>query len=292
MPPASDERLRLDALMAEVRAAFVRAGIDTPGFDARLLIGGLLDISPTAMITGGDALVPAGDVARVREAVGQRIAGRPVHRILGWREFYGHRFALSPATLEPRPDTEVLVEAAIAEVRNIMAAKAACLIADLGVGTGAICLSVLAEVPGCRCIGVDRSPEAVETARANAEALGLSDRYDVRVGDWFDGIDGLFDLILSNPPYIPSAEIEGLSLDVRKSDPALALDGGGDGLDAYRAIARTSGGRLAPGGALMLEIGQGQEEDVAALFVAEGYGFAAKHADLGGIDRVLVLRKH
>ena len=165
------------------------------------------------------------------------------------------------------------------------------LIADLGVGTGAIGLSVLAEVPGCRCIGVDRSSEAVKTARANAEALGLSDRYEVREGDWFDGIESVFDLILSNPPYIPSADIEGLSLDVRISDPALALDGGGDGLDAYRAIARTSKDRLASGRAVMLEIGQGQAEDVTALFEAQGYRFAGKHADLGGIDRVLVLRK-
>ena len=291
MQPATDQGLSLDTLMAEVRTAFSKAGIETPGFDARLLIGGLLDMSPTTMITGGDATISADDVARVRQAAEQRMAGRPVHRILGWREFYGHRFALSPATLEPRPDTEVLVEAAVAEAKKIMAEKGECLIADLGVGTGAIGLSVLAEGPGCRCIGVDRSSEAVKTARANAEALGLSDRYEVREGDWFDGIESVFDLIVSNPPYIPSADIEGLSLDVRISDPALALDGGGDGLDAYRAIARTSKDRLASGRAVMLEIGQGQAEDVTALFEAQSYRFAGKHADLGGIDRVLVLRK-
>lgn len=283
--------MRLDMLLAEVRSQFAHAGIEAPGFDARLLIGGLLDLSPTTMITGGDGELPAHDVARVRQAARERLAGRPVHRILGWREFYGRRFTLSPATLEPRPDTEVLVEAAIAEVKTVIAQKGECLFADLGVGTGAIGLSVLAEVPGSRCMGVDRSAEAVATARANAESLALSDRYEAREGDWLEKIDAVFDLILSNPPYIRSADIGALSKEVREADPLLALDGGGDGLEAYRAIARTVGGRLSSGGAVMLEIGQGQGADVTAIFEASGYTFSTELTDLSGIDRVVVLRK-
>jgi release factor glutamine methyltransferase len=291
MPPAADGGMRLDALVTETRQTFSAAGIEAAGFEARLLIGGLLDVSDTAMITGGDRDIPPDDVARLRQAVSERIDGRPVHRILGWREFYGRRFALSPATLEPRPDTEVLVEAAIDEVRSIVEQTGECLFADLGVGTGAIGLSVLAEVPASRCIGVDVSSEAVETARANATSLGLDDRYEVREGDWLTGIETVFDLILSNPPYIRLGDIGGLAREVRDADPHLALDGGDDGLDAYRAIARKAVDRLCSGGAVMLEIGQGQDPDVIAIFEAYGYKFVSKHADLGGVYRVLVLRK-
>lgn len=291
MPPEADGGLPLDALLSETRRAFAAAGIEASGFEARLLIGGLLGISSTAMITGGDQAVPAQDVARVRQALSERLGGRPVHRILGWREFYGRRFALSPATLEPRPDTEVLVDAAIAEVRAIVAREGGCLFADLGVGTGAIGLSVLAEAPGSRCIGVDRSAEAVETARSNAVSLGLADRYEARKGDWLSDVDSIFGVILSNPPYIRHSDIEGLSIEVRSSDPHLALDGGEDGLDAYRAIAVSAWDRLAKGGAVILEIGRGQGADVRAIFETRGYNFTAKYADLSGIDRVLMLRK-
>lgn len=278
----------LGTLLGEARTAFRAGGLATADLDARLLVGGLLEVTTTALLTRADAPVTDMDAAQVRSAIEERLNGRPVYRILGFREFYGQRLILSPETLEPRPDTEILVEAALPHVHAFIAATGECSIADLGIGTGAIGLALLAEAPGSTCLGIDCSAEAVATALTNAAALGLEARYRAMQGDWLSGVDERFDIIVSNPPYIVSSEIDHLSIEVRLHDPRAALDGGGDGLDAYRAIAGQVEDHLKPGGVVVMEIGEGQSSDVTAIFAAAGYKLTSSSADLSKIERVLV----
>ena len=214
-----------------------------------------------------------------------RRAGRePVSRILGEREFWSLRFSLAPDTLDPRPDSETVVEAALDWCGE---RPGPLRVLDLGTGTGCLLLAVLESRPEATGIGTDIAAGAVAEAARNAAALGLSDRASFRRADWDAGIAGRFDLILSNPPYIPTPEIGGLEPEVTSWDPKAALDGGADGLDAYRRIAPAAAGRLAPGGAAFLEIGAGQEEPVEAIMAAEGFSRFVRKADLGGNVRCL-----
>tara|TARA_R110002020_G_scaffold143828_4_gene316453 strand:- start:136 stop:1047 length:912 start_codon:yes stop_codon:yes gene_type:complete len=270
-----------------LRAAFRAADLETADLDARLLAAGITGVEPHRLATGGDAALNATQRQRLDQAARDRLNGMPVHRILGAREFYGLTLALSPATLEPRPDTETLIDAVLPFIRLTVAAKGSCRIADLGIGTGAIGLALLAECHEARCLGIDVSADAVATALANARSLGLSERYEAVTGDWFGGIEARFDLIVSNPPYIPTADLASLARDVIEHDPMLALDGGPDGLSAYRPIAAQASGRLEVGGLVAVEIGIRQKDPVAALFVACGFELAGVRADLGGVDRVL-----
>lgn len=273
-----------------VRAAFRAAGLDTADLDARLLAAKAMGIEPHQLITGGSAAIGAIQRERLMQAAWDRLGGKPVHRILGAREFYGLTLGLSPATLEPRPDTETLVDAVLPFVRTTVTLKGSCRIVDLGIGTGAIGLALLSECPEARCLGIDVSADAVVAAVENARSLGLLARYTALTGDWLSGIDDRFDLIVSNPPYIPTADLAFLSREVTDHDPLLALDGGLDGLSAYRVIAAQAADRLADGGLLALEIGIGQRDAVTGLFVARGFEFAGAIADLGGVDRVLLMK--
>ena len=274
-----------------LRAAFRSAGIETADLDARLLAAGVAGVEPHQLLTGGDAALAADARQGMAAAARDRLNGMPVHRILGAREFYGLPLKLSAATLEPRPDTETLVDAVLPLVRSIAEAKGGCSIIDLGAGTGAIGLALVAQCSGARCLGVDISAEAVATALDNTRALGLGDRYTATVGDWLAGIEARFDLIVCNPPYIPTADLPALAREVRDHDPLLALDGGPDGLDAYRVIAAQVPERLEEGGYVALEIGAGQRLPVAALFAAAGFREAGVFADLGGVDRVLLFNR-
>lgn len=275
------------ALLAALRRAFSDRGIETAGFDARLLVGGILGLDATAVLTGTDRVVSDDQAAAVRAAMGERLAGRPVHRILGAREFHGLDLRLSPETLEPRPDTETLVEVALAAVAACVAAKGECRVLDLGIGTGAVGLAIIAACGEATCLGVDIAPGAVATATENAVRLGLSGRYQAQVGDWFEGISGQFDVIVSNPPYIRSRDIHGLADEVRLHDPLAALDGGPDGLDAYRAIASGAQARLRAGGAVFVEIGIGQTDDVSRLFAASGLARTGVFKDIASMERVI-----
>lgn len=270
-----------------VRTAFRAAKLETADLDARLLVTGLTDLEPHQLATCGETALGMAHRRRLAQAVVERIEGRPVHRILGAREFFGLRFGLSPATLEPRPDSETLVDAVLPHVRARIAQTGRCRIADLGIGTGAIGLALLAQCPQADCLGVDISGEAVATAQTNAQALGLTARYRACTGDWLGGIDECFDLIVSNPPYIPSAEVASLSREVAEHDPRLALDGGDDGLDAYRKIAAQAPERMVDCAIMALEIGFGQAADVTSLCVAAGFERTGVYVDLGGVDRVL-----
>jgi len=278
--------VRLDRLVVDVRARFSKAGIAEPAQDARVLVTGLLDLSPTDLIARGDRVLDARSLSLVEDGVRQRLAGRPVYRILGWREFYGRRFSLSEDTLEPRPDTETLVDAAIDVARRFIGQQQVCRIADLGVGTGAVGLSVLAELPQCTCLGIDIAPGALKTARTNAEALGVSKRYELQQGNWLVGVEGVFDIILSNPPYIERATVTKLAREVGEHDPVVALDGGKDGLDAYKAIAAQAGARLSEKGVVLVEMGIGQGPHIAEIFNRLEFRQTVSLRDLAGIERV------
>lgn len=281
----------LARLVTESRDRLTAAGIEHAALDARHLVSGLLGLSLTDVVTRGRDPVSEADIARVRAAVERRVAREPVYRILGEREFFGLPLKLSRETLEPRPDTETLVDRMIPHLRRFVAVKGSCRILDLGTGTGAICLALLSAVLEARGTATDISLDALETARANADALGLSGRFQALASNWFEKVEGRFDAIVSNPPYIRSSVVAELEPEVRLYDPAAALDGGDDGLDAYRAIALHAGHHLETNGVIGLEIGFDQREAVTALFHAENFRLREEAKDLGGNDRVLIFER-
>jgi release factor glutamine methyltransferase len=274
--------------MAEARRRFEAAGLADPATDARVLICGLLDLSATALLLDGDKTVAADRAARVEEAIVRRLAREPVYRILGRRDFYGLDLALSEGTLEPRPDTEILVDVILPHLRTMVAAGLKPKIVDLGTGTGAIALALLQECPEAEAIGIDISEDALKTAAANAERNGLSSRFTTRAGPWFERTSERFDLIISNPPYIRSDVVVGLEPEVTKFDPMAALDGGADGLEAYRAIATEALEHLEDHGLVGMEIGFDQRDDVTQIFEEAGFSLLEERRDYGGNDRVLV----
>jgi release factor glutamine methyltransferase len=239
------------------------------------------------MARGGDDV--GDDVARAFERlVARRVAREPVSRIVGAREFYGRLFRVTADVLDPRPDTEILVEAVLAR----MPQDAALRMLDLGTGSGAIILSLLAERPMATGVAVDVSPAALAVAAQNAECLGVAARFAAIEGAWFQNVSGVFDVIVSNPPYIEAGDIPRLTQDVRDYDPHLALDGGADGLVCYRAIAQGAAAFLAPGGVLAVEIGAGQARDVEAIFNQNGFFLEKAHEDLGGHLRCLIFNRN
>jgi release factor glutamine methyltransferase len=280
----------LSDLHRRARSRFAEAGIADAATDARVLVAEITGTSRADLLARPDLQIEADAEARVAAALSRRVAHEPVHRILGWREFHGLRLSLSPSTLEPRDDTETLVEAVLPFVRATARREGSCRILDLGTGTGAIALALLAEEPRASAVGADVSEEALRTARANAQACGLAGRFSGVRSDWFDKIDGRFHVIASNPPYIESEAIETLQPEVRLFDPRAALDGGADGLDAYRAIAAGAAGHLVDGGRIALEIGYRQKVPVEALFSGAGYRLSQALRDLGGNDRVVVFQ--
>jgi release factor glutamine methyltransferase len=281
----------IDSLLSEVRAALRAADFDDPAQEARILVGGLLDLDAVGLMSRGREAVPADIASIVRAALARRLAREPLYRILGARAFYGLTLALSPGTLEPRPDTETLVEAMLPHARAAVVRLGQCRILDLGTGTGAICLALLDAVPEATGVGVDLSGDALATAAANAERHGLSDRFTTVASNWLENVEGRYDIIVSNPPYIRSGIIETLDPEVRLHDPALALDGGADGLDAYRIIARDSAAFLEHPGVVGVEIGFDQKESVTDVFVQQGFVSLDFLRDLAGNDRVLVFRR-
>jgi release factor glutamine methyltransferase len=280
--------MKLAALLAEARASLAASGIDDPNLDARLIVEHFSATTQVDAIGRPDIPVGAEAVDSIRLAIARRAAGEPVHRILGFREFYGLRLNLSSETLEPRPDTETLVDAVLPHLRQLAATVGACRILDLGTGTGAIALALLAEVPEATAVGADISADALATANRNAKENGLSGRFQTVQSDWFEKISGSFHVIVANPPYIPSEELKTLQDEVRNFDPARALDGGADGLDAYRMIAAQAKVYLKAAGRLAVEIGHTQREAVRRLFEAAGFRIVEARKDLAGRDRVLV----
>jgi release factor glutamine methyltransferase len=231
-------------------------------------------------------IVPPDVAARFASFTQRRRKSEPVSRILGNREFYGRSFQVTPDVLDPRADTETLIGAVLG-----LNGKGPLRILDLGTGSGAIAVTLLAELPEATAVASDLSAAALSVAKGNAEALGVAGRVSFVQTNWLEGIDGRFDLIVSNPPYVPLGDIAGLAPDVREFDPPRALDGGPDGLEAYRRIAGDAGGHLAPKGHVILEIGAGQENAVNNLLKAQGFVRESRHFDLSGHVRCLVFHK-
>ena len=275
-----------DSLTSLLSLASARLkGSDTPKLDARLLLQAAAGLSREDLILGPDRPLTAEQLARFESFIARRERHEPVSRILGEREFYGRAFRVTPDTLDPRPDTETIIDAAL----PLMPQGARLL--DLGTGTGAIAITLLAERPDASGVATDLSPAALAVAGENARSLGVADRLALREGSWFAPVDGRFDIILSNPPYIPSGDIAGLAPDVRNFDPSLALSGGTDGLDPYRLIATGAAAHLAAGGHVLVEIGAGQADDIEAIFAGAGFRRAGRHRDLGGHDRGLAFNR-
>lgn len=271
-----------EALRAAIQALREAAVEDAPR-DARILLAHAMDLP-------GDRLTLhlADEMTEVQAstydaAIAARAARQPVSQIIGQRLFWGQSFRVTRDTLDPRPETETLVAEAISLPIHRML--------DLGTGTGAILLSCLKAMPMATGLGTDLSPEALAVADDNAQRLGLSRRARFQAADWFQGVTGTFDLIVSNPPYIAADEMPALAPEVRDWEPHLALTPGGDGLDAYRRIALGAPARLMPGGRLMVEIGPTQSAKVVRLFAAQGLDAIRILPDLDGRDRVVTAVK-
>ncbi|MCL4154104.1 UNVERIFIED_CONTAM: hypothetical protein GTU68_040709 [Idotea baltica] len=237
------------------------AGIDQPGLDARLLLAHVLGVGQAKLISDGNVALSEEDQATLSDALTRRAGGQPVSRIIGRRGFYGRDFVVTPAVLDPRADTEALIEHAF-----LWAKERTVRLLDLGVGSGAIILTLLAELPGATGVGVDISAEALAIAAENAARLGLSERVRWVCSDWDTDLEETFDLIVSNPPYIATDEIGSLAKDVKDHDPHLALDGGADGLFAFRCLADAAIRRLARGGAMIVGEKDPPGERVSGLF--------------------------
>jgi release factor glutamine methyltransferase len=265
--------LALRAATAQLQAA----GVEGAARDARLLLAHALGIAPDRLTLVLQDPLPPGVGPVFEAAIARRAAREPLSHITGKRLFWGREFIVSDAVLDPRPETETLVEQALGvDFATVL---------DLGTGSGCIVLSLLADRPRARGLGVDLSEPALKIAKANAAALGVSTEFVL--SDWFGAVEGRFDLIVSNPPYIRADEMAALSPEVRNHEPHLALTPGGDGLAAYRKICAKSPAYLAPGGWLMVETGWHQGPAVAALFSQAGFADVRIVPDLGGQDRVV-----
>ncbi|MCA8884214.1 MAG: peptide chain release factor N(5)-glutamine methyltransferase [Rhodobacteraceae bacterium] len=256
-----------------------QAGIDDPMRDARRLLAHALDIAPGRLTLVLPDPVPADAEARFADAIAARAARQPVSQIVGQRQFFGRNFRVTSDVLDPRPETEVLVQTALsAPFGRVL---------DLGTGSGCILLSLLAERPAATGLGVDISQAALHVARDNARALDLLDRAAFQVGDWAAGLSGPFDLIVCNPPYIDAAEYATLAPEPRLWEPRGALTPGPDGLAPYRVVLGQVPGLLSPGGRVVFETGAGQSADVAALAREAGFGPVQVLCDLDGRGRVV-----
>jgi release factor glutamine methyltransferase len=257
-------------------------------YDAYQLLADRVGIARQALRSNKDKIIADAIVVQFKIDLKELVEGKPLHRILGYRYFWKDKFELSFDTLEPRPDTETLIEACLKHVPNKQAAHR---ILDLGTGSGCILASLLMEYPNAAGVGVDISKGALDTAQVNATYLGISDRVEWKQSDWLANVEGTFDIVISNPPYIPSLDIHALSATVQSYDPLKALDGGEDGLDAYRHLAEHLPSIIKENTLIILEIGYDQGESVPALFKASGYNIVTLEKDYGGNPRCLVLRK-
>jgi release factor glutamine methyltransferase len=271
-------------------AEFRRRGIETPELDARLLVGHALGLDHAALVAADARPLGAEAEGAIAVLARRRLAGEPVARILGHKEFWSLALRLDAATLVPRPETETVVEAALAAVDANGPRARTLRIADLGTGSGAILLALLSELPNAVGVGTDKSPRALAVARGNASRLAPG-RASFVACDMAAALRGAFDIVVSNPPYVATADFATLAPEVRDFDPRLALDGGPDGLRLYRAIAASAPALLAADGALIVELGAGQAEPVAALFAAAGLASSPPRPDLNHVPRALVARK-
>jgi release factor glutamine methyltransferase len=276
----------VDEARRVLAASFRDAGLDSPDLDARILVGHALSLDHAGVVSAARRVLGAPEAMTIDAYKRRRLAGEPVARIVGTREFWGMPFVVTPAVLLPRPETETLVELALELTGD---RHRALHVADLGTGSGAILLALLSELKNATGIGTDIDENALRIARENARNLGMENRVGFLTGNYGAALKGAFDLVVSNPPYIATATIATLAPEVQNHDPRAALDGGTDGLDAYRAIAADAR-RLIGNGHLAVEIGAGQGNDVAAIFASAGLALTAIRNDLAGMPRVVAAR--
>jgi release factor glutamine methyltransferase len=265
-------------------------GIAEAEADARLLLGHALHLERAQLLAQSDRLLEALEVNAITLPAARRLKREPVARILGHKEFWSLPLAVTPAVLVPRPETETVVEAALDTILRNGLRLEKLRVLDIGTGSGALLLALLKELPNATGVGTDISSAALEIARANAQRNGLAGRCGFIACNIADSAIGAFDIIVANPPYIRSGDLAGLEPEVRDYDPKIALDGGNDGLDGYRAIAAATKRLLVPDGRLIVELGAGQERAVRALFTKAGFTVATARKDLGGIPRALNVR--
>lgn len=280
--------MSLAEAVAAATARLAAAGVEEPRRDARLLACRLLGGGPELLLAHPERPLSVAEAAQLEGAVARRAAREPVSRILGEREFWSLPFGLNAQTLDPRPDSETLVTAVLAALPD---RRAPLRLLDLGTGTGCLLLALLSELPAASGCGIDISAAAVEQAASNAARLGLDGRVRFRRHSWTAGLaleGSPWDIIVSNPPYIASGEIAGLAPEVARYDPPAALDGGADGLAAYRALIPAAARVLRPGGLIALEIGRGQADAVEGLLAASGFAGARRAQDLAGMARCLL----
>jgi len=296
--------MSMERVFRELIAAFREEGLATPELDARVLLCAACGMTHERLISSPERMATAREAMRLEDYRERRLAGEPVSRILGHREFRGLSFSISPQTLDPRPDTETLVEAALELAYDMMPASRPLRLLDMGTGSGCILISLLHEMQQAEGIGCDISPGAVEMARVNAEQNGVSARAHFFCGSWCDAVGtdavesmncGYFDMIVSNPPYIIREDIAGLDVEVARFDPPRALDGGEDGLESYRLIAPALPRLLRPGGWALIETGAGQSGPVMEILRRGGLGLAASDSriwdDLSGQNRCVGVRR-
>ena len=282
----------VEAARRMLAARFRNQAVDSAELDARMLVGAGLGLDLTGLIAAANRLLTSEESTRLEDFARRRLDGEPVARILGQKEFWGLPLKLSAATLVPRPDTETVVELTLEMLHAAPGPGHRLRIADIGTGSGAILLALLSELPDACGVGTDISEAALRAASANAARLRLANRAGFVACDYAAALSDRFDLIVSNPPYIRSAEIDGLAAEVRNHDPRAALDGGADGLDAYRALIPQAAGLLAPQGALVVEAGHDQSAVIRELMAAAGLTLERPaKADLAGILRAVAGRK-
>ena len=275
-------------LLSAAAARLAAAGIDGAVREARLLLQAAAGIPIAIQIAFPERALAANAAARFEQLLVRRVRREPMAHILGRREFWSLAFKVTADTLDPRPDSETLVQAVLDQVPD---RSAALRLVDFGTGTGCLLLSLLHELPNALGLGVDVSAGAVAVATENANALGLSPRASFRCANWDNGLEAGFDLVVSNPPYIPSGEIAALQPEVASFEPRLALDGGPDGLDAYRRLGPATGRLLAPGGFAAFEIGLEQADSVRGIMAAAGLRHIATARDLAAVERCVLFRK-
>ncbi len=275
--------MQVEAAQRALAALLREADIETPELDARLLVQGALHYDAGQLALAHDEELSDAAAMLLADYAAQRLKHKPVSRIFGARGFYGRDFIINERVLDPRPDSETLIEVALAHLPEDDAAR----LLDLGTGSGCLLLTLLAERPVLTGVGVDVSPPALDVARANAAALGLADRASFIESDWLGNIAGTYHMIISNPPYLGPGEMEWLARDVADYDPHLALYGGSDGLDPYRHLCRHAAAFLTQGGWLVFEIGALQARAVTGFMQEAGFSNIAVQQDLAGRDRVV-----
>ena len=272
----------LELVHKSLRRKLKDAGIESADLESRIVLKHVLGIGDADLITGGERKISGQESARIDSLFQRRLAREPLSRILGQREFHGLIFRVTPDVLDPRPDTETLVDAALLKFKVGPPGR----VLDLGTGTGCILIALLKEWPQAEGVAVDISESALDVAKQNAKRHGVENRIAFLRSDWFEKVQGTFDLIVSNPPYIPCRDIPNLDPEVKNHDPILALSGGEEGLDVYKMLITETKKYLRPGGAAFFEIGFGQQNDITRIVGNAGATLSRIYPDLGGIPRV------